>query len=80
MTPPTTIDDALDGLPARDLERLRARIDQRLRACVLCGSDGALAVHARAKAIGGNDTQFALLLCRACIEKHRLPERRSEAT
>lgn len=73
----TAIDDALDGLPARDLERLKARIEKRLQACAICGNDGAIPCHTRAK-LTGNDTLFSLLLCRACIERHRLPVARAE--
>lgn len=72
----TTIDDALDGLPARDLERLRARIDKRLQACVICHQDGAIASTVTAK-LDGASTRFALLLCRRCIEGNRLPESRA---
>ncbi len=72
----TTIDDALDGLPARELERLRARIDKRLQACAICGQDGAIACRVDTK-LGGGPARFAILLCRRCIEANRLPEGRS---
>ena len=73
----TTIDDALDSMPARDLERLRERIDRRLQSCAIDGNDGAIACRVTAK-ITGNTTSFTLLLCRGCIEKNRLPESRAE--
>lgn len=73
----TTIDDALDGMSARDLERLRTRIDKRLQACVIDGVDGAVAVSVRAK-LDGSQSTFSLLLCRQCIERHRLPDTRAE--
>jgi len=72
----SSLDDAVDGLPARQLEALRARIDRRLQECLLCRSDGALPVKGQAK-LRGNEARFALLLCPACIERHRLPEGRA---
>ena len=72
------IDDALDALPARELERIRDRIDRRLRACAIDGVDGALPVQARVR-FRGQDTRMTFLLCPACIERNRLPESRSEA-
>jgi hypothetical protein len=76
----TTVDDALDGLPARDLERLKERIERRLRACVIDGQDGAIACRVSAKlGASRSDVRFTLLLCPACIEAHRLPEGRADA-
>ena len=72
------VDDALDGMTARQLEELRTRIDRRLRACAIDAEDGAVPVRASAK-LRGSSVTFTLLLCPACIERHRLPERRSEA-
>lgn len=71
------IDDAIDGLSARELEDLRAKIDRRLQACIIDGTDGAIAVRATAK-VRGSAVAFSLLLCPACIERHRLPEGRAE--
>lgn len=74
----TTIDDALDGLPARDLERLKARIERRLQACVICGQDGAVSCRVTTKGLSTSSATFALLLCPKCIETHRLPEGRAD--
>jgi hypothetical protein len=71
------IDDAIDGLPARDLERIQARIAKRLQACVIDGRDGAIPVAARFRpSTAASEARISLLLCPACIEKHRLPEGR----
>lgn len=69
------IDEALDGLSRRELEALAGRITTRLAACALCGNDGAVACRVTAKL--PSHTTFSLLLCRPCIERHRLPEGRS---
>jgi len=69
------LEDALDGLSAREIEALRAKIDKRLQACVLCDNDGAIPVHCTMRRKGA---RFTLLMCVPCIERHRLPELRSE--
>lgn len=71
------IDDALDAMSARDLERLQGKIERRLRACAIDGNDGAVACRVTAPTSRGHAV-FSLLLCPACIERHRLPEGRSE--
>ena len=72
------IDDALDGLPARELERLRARIDKRLQSCFHCGNDGATPVSASVRHGTQKGSRMTFLMCPACIERHRLPESRAE--
>ncbi|MGV0985082.1 MAG: hypothetical protein ACOYB2_11035 [Limnohabitans sp.] len=72
------VKDALDGMSAKQLERMRELIDRRLASCVIDGTDGAVPVRCTAK-MNANSLTFTLLLCPACIEKHRLPESRSEA-
>jgi hypothetical protein len=67
------IQEALDGLSTRDLERMRELIDRRLVQCVICNEDGAInyrVIHKGVKA--------SLAICPACFEKHRTPEGRSE--
>ena len=70
------MDDALNGMTKRQLEDLRVRIDRRLQACAIDGNDGAIPVRATSR-IGKGTVAFALLLCPACIERHRLPEGRA---
>lgn len=69
--------DALDGLSARDLERMRGLIDRRLRECAIDGNDGAIAVRCRTK--DKWDAVFTIMLCPSCVERHRLPALRSDS-
>lgn len=72
------LEDALDGMDARRLERLRAAIDRRLAACVIDPHHtGAVRV-----AIRWGSTSASMMICPACLERHRLPELRvpSEVT
>jgi RNase P subunit RPR2 len=70
------IDEALDGISARDAEELKRRLEQRLEVCAACGGDGAAPVKAQAR-LRGNEVRMSLRLCPACIERHRLPESRA---
>lgn len=72
----SNLDDAIDSMSARDVEALKARLEKRLQACIICRGDGAVPVHGRRK-IGGVESRLALMLCPACIERHRLPESRA---
>lgn len=69
------MDDALDGMDRRRLEEIKAKIEKRLQSCTLCGNDGAIPVRARTS---NPSIDFSLMICRPCIEKERLPEKRSE--
>jgi len=64
--------DAVDGMTARDVEKLIEVAQKRLRCCIICGQDGALRVSAITK-IKGSSIKMVLLVCPSCIEKHRLP-------
>jgi hypothetical protein len=66
------IDDALDGLSAREVEEFMVRARRRLQRCVACGSEGAEPVRVRR-----GKQAASLMLCPACFERHRLPEGRS---
>ena len=71
----TTIDDALKGMTRKQLEELRERVELELQSCVLCGSEGAASYHVR----GGRAAKgamAAMLFCKPCFEKYRLPETR----
>lgn len=70
--------DALDGMTRRQLEDLVSQATRRLASCLLCGETGAVGVACSLKK-GDRGTRFTLLMCPACIEKHRLPESRAEA-
>jgi hypothetical protein len=69
---PDPLDDALDGMSAREVEDLMVRAGRRLQRCVACGSDGGEPVRVRR----GN-TGAAMMLCPACFERYRLPEGRA---
>ena len=69
------MDDAIDSLSAREAERLKERLERRLQRCIICDSDGAIPVRVT---IHRPSAAFTLLMCPACIEKHRLPESREE--
>ena len=71
------IDDALNSLTRRDLERMREQIEKRLVACTLCGGDGAEAVRVSGTKRWGGGVDAALMICRPCFEKHRLPRGRA---
>jgi hypothetical protein len=72
------LDDALSSMTRRDLEELREEIARRLVVCVVCGQEGAdtLKVSGTGQAKG---KVAAIMICRPCFEKHRLPEGRAGA-
>lgn len=75
MAPSTVVSgrvrEALDGMSARDLEEMQRLIEQRLRECSICRSDGAETYR-----VSRRGTVASILLCPACFNKHRLPEGR----
>lgn len=71
--------DVVDGLSARDAERLRELLDQRLKVCAIDGFDGADLYLVRKSGRAGDRERASILLCPACFERHRLPESRAEA-
>ena len=71
--PRDRIDDALDGLSARETEALIARAQRRLRACAVCHEPGGEPMVVRRANI-----QASMVICPACFARHRLPELRAE--
>lgn len=67
------IKDAIDGMSAREVERLIAIATERLMRCAICDSDGAERYRVRNGSRRPVEISFTLLLCRACVERHRLP-------
>jgi len=67
------MDDALKSLTRRQLEDLQRKIERELKACILCGSEGATAYSVWHR----NTSKASLQLCRPCFEKHRLPAGRT---
>jgi hypothetical protein len=74
-----SLEDAVDGLSARDAEKLKAKLERRLQRCAIDGQDGAFAVSITWTRTGGGQHKATLLMCPACLEHHRLPELRAEA-
>jgi hypothetical protein len=71
------LEDALDSMSAREVERLLELAQRRLQRCAICNADGA--VHFRvAGKTAQNSLTFALLICPSCVEKHRQPEGRAD--
>jgi len=78
----TAVEDALDGLSARDAAALVVRLTRRLQTCVICSADGAIACRLTAKAPTGQrgTIRATFMVCVACLERHRLTERLSEGS
>lgn len=74
---PGRLDDALDSLTKRDLERLQARIAARLISCVLCGAGEASFYVVAPKSHSGGRGRASMAFCPACFAKHRLPDARA---
>jgi hypothetical protein len=73
--------DALKDLPRRELEDLRDEIDRELVKCAACGNEGARPLAVRFRPGGARATIDASIpFCLPCVEKHRLPASRAEAT
>jgi len=71
------LEDAIDAMSAREVERLLELAQRRLQRCAICNSDGATHFRVTGKT-GQNSLTFALLLCPACVDKHRQPESRAD--
>jgi hypothetical protein len=74
----TGMEGALKGMTRRQLEDLGDKIARELRACTLCGIEGASPFRVIATGGGLRGNKASLLLCMPCFEKHRLPEGRAE--
>jgi hypothetical protein len=70
----TDLQDAIDGMSARQVRELMHLAEKRLRECAICGNDGADRLLVQKK-VRGSTTRASLLMCPACFERHRLPER-----
>jgi hypothetical protein len=68
-----SIDDAVDGISAREAEVLIAKLQKRLSKCAICGTDGADAC----KIVTRTKAKATIMICPACFELHRLPDSRS---
>jgi hypothetical protein len=72
------VTDALDAMPARDVERLIDRAQRRLARCFACGTDGAFhaVISSRLNGRTGS-TRASIHICAGCWDRATLPESRA---
>jgi hypothetical protein len=68
------VTDALDAMPARDVERLIEKAQRRLDRCYACGTDGAFPATVTSKKGGRNSTRASIRICAGCWGRATLPE------
>jgi hypothetical protein len=72
------VSDALDAMPARDVERLIAHARRRLARCFVCGTDGAFQATISSRLNGRTgSTRASVRICAGCWERATLPESRA---
>ena len=71
------VTDALDAMPARDVERLIAQAERRLARCFACGTDGAFAATISSKLGRRGSSRASIRICAACWVRATLPEARA---
>ena len=71
------VSDALDAMPARDVERLIEKAQRRLARCFACGTDGAFRAVITSKKGGRNSTRASIRICASCWDRATLPESRA---
>jgi hypothetical protein len=69
--------DALDAMPARDVERLIAKAERRLAKCFACGTDGAYLATITSKRGGRSSARASIRICAGCWDRATLPEARA---
>jgi hypothetical protein len=69
--------DALDAMPARDVERLIEHAQRRLARCFACGTDGAYPATISSKRGGRNSSRASIRICAVCWDRATLPEARA---
>jgi hypothetical protein len=72
------VSDALDAMPARDVERLIDKAKRRLARCFACGTDGAFhaVISSRLNGRTGS-TRASIRICAGCWDRATLPEARA---
>jgi hypothetical protein len=73
----SAINDALDAMPARDVERLIAQAQRRLARCFACGTDGAFPTTITSKRGGQSSSRASIRICAGCWDRATLPESRA---
>jgi hypothetical protein len=70
--------DALDAMPARDVERLIAQAQRRLARCFGGGTDGAFPATISSRLDGrAGSTRASIRICAGCWDRATLPEPRA---
>ena len=69
--------DALDAMPARDVERLIAHAQRRLSRCFACGTEGAFPATITSKLGRAGSTRASIRICAGCWDRATLPEARA---
>jgi hypothetical protein len=70
------VSDALDAMPARDVERLIEKAQRRLARCFSCGTDGAFAATITSHLGRTGSTRASIRICAGCWDRATLPESR----
>jgi hypothetical protein len=72
------VSDALDSMPARDVERLIVQAERRLARCFACGTDGAYSATISSRLNGRTgSTRASIRICAGCRDRATLPEARA---
>jgi hypothetical protein len=70
------VSDALDAMPARDVERLIEKAQRRLARCFSCGTDGAFPAAITSHLGRTGSTRASIRICAGCWDRATLPESR----
>ena len=73
----SAVSDALDAMPARDVERLIEKAQRRLARCFACGTDGAFPATITSKKGRGSSSRASIRICAGCWDRVTLPEARA---
>ena len=71
------VNDALDAMPARDVERLIEKAQRRLARCFACGTDGALPATISSHLGRSGSRRASIRICAGCWDRATLPEARA---
>jgi hypothetical protein len=71
------VNDALDAMPARDVERLIEKAQRRLAQCFACGTDGAFPATITSHLARKGSTRASIRVCTGCWDRATLPEARA---
>jgi hypothetical protein len=71
------VSDALDAMPARDVERLIDKAQRRLARCFACGTDGAFPATITSTKGGHSSSRASIRICAGCWDQATLPDARA---